>query len=108
MTARQFREWEQYFQLEPFGDEREDVRNAGVREMVYNVAVKAKDRKPLIDFLLKIGRPLRADRKTPEQVKVEEQASMAIFISAQQNALMQVEEERRARGEEPLRIKDVT
>ncbi len=55
LTAKQFAEWEHYARLEPFNETRADYRAASIREMVFNMAVTAKDRKPLDYFLLKFG-----------------------------------------------------
>ena len=52
LTARQLLEWRAYDTIEPLGDDREDLRAASIREMVFNMAVAGKDRRPLNDFLL--------------------------------------------------------
>jgi hypothetical protein len=63
LTARAFMEWEAYFHLEPFGDFRADYRAASIREMVHNIAVAKKHRKPLEDFLLKFEEKAGGERK---------------------------------------------
>ena len=52
-TAKWLRDWMVYYEVEPFGDFRSDVRAAQVASMIFNMAVAAKDRKPLGDFILK-------------------------------------------------------
>lgn len=52
MSAKDFRGWEIYAGLEPFGEVRADHRAAQVAQMVFNMAVAAKHRKPLKDFIL--------------------------------------------------------
>ena len=52
LTAKQFLEWEAFSMLEPLSEVREDYRAASIREMVFNMAVDGKNRRPLKDFLL--------------------------------------------------------
>ena len=49
---------------------REDYRIASIREMIYNVAVQAKDRRPLKEFLLQFGEPDEKPQKTPNQMEM--------------------------------------
>lgn len=49
--------WEAYYAVEPSLDQRIDWLIASVREMVHNVAVTPKHRKPVKDFLLKFEEP---------------------------------------------------
>lgn len=54
ITAKQFRDWEIYHELEPFGEIRADYRVAAVVQMLYNVNRGAKQKPlPLEDFLLR-------------------------------------------------------
>lgn len=57
MSSRELSEWFAYFQLEPFGEEREDYRTALIAQTVANTAPR-KRRKAfkLHDFLLRFGR----------------------------------------------------
>lgn len=55
MTAVEFSEWVVYYRLEPSLDQRMDWLVASVREMVFNMAVDVKNRKPVKDFLLKFN-----------------------------------------------------
>lgn len=71
ITAKQFRQWEVYNELEPFGEFRDDVRAAQITAMIFNMAVAVKDRKPLTEFLLPWDKVLEQEaapkRQTPEQ-----------------------------------------
>jgi hypothetical protein len=75
LTAKQFREWEHYALLEPFSEERADWRAASVREMIHNMAVESKDRKPMKHFLLPFG------EQEKKQKTWQEMAAMARFIA---------------------------
>lgn len=55
LTAKQFLAWEAYNSIDPFGKVRDDYLAASIRETIYNVAVVAKDRKPLDYFLVRFG-----------------------------------------------------
>jgi hypothetical protein len=72
MTAKQFIEWGLYAQMDPFGDVRGDIQAASIVQMVFNMAVSAKDRKPLKDFLLKFGDAV--EEKKPSQPWQEKKA----------------------------------
>lgn len=53
-TAKWFREWEIYYELEPFGELRSDYRTASIVQMLYNVnRGKGQKALQLKDFLLK-------------------------------------------------------
>jgi len=52
MTAKQFLGWERFYRMSPFGELRADHRAASIRQMVFNMAVDTKYRKPLKDFVL--------------------------------------------------------
>lgn len=54
-SAKWFRDWRIYYDLEPFGDFRADARAAQIAMMIFNMAVAVKDRKSLDHFLLKWG-----------------------------------------------------
>lgn len=54
LTAKQFRGWEMYHELEPFGEVRADFRAASIVQMLYNVNRGPKQQAlPMSDFLLK-------------------------------------------------------
>jgi hypothetical protein len=69
MSAKQFRDWETYAQIEPFGEMRQDYRIASVVAMIFNMAVKSEDRKPIKEFLLPFGEDVEKSRQTPEQME---------------------------------------
>lgn len=77
MSARRFRKWEMYAELEPFGELRADVRAAQVVQMIFNMAVAAKHRKLLKDFLL----PSVAHEEVPVQ-RQDQFAVMKLFATA--------------------------
>ena len=84
MTAKQFAGWEHYAALEPFGEVRGDWRAASIREMIYNMAVDPKHKKPLKDFLLKfeaIEAP-KASETPPAKQSIEEQIRIIRIIAA--------------------------
>jgi len=72
MTAKQFIEWGLYAQLEPFGAERADIQAASIAQMVFNMAVAGKDRKPLKDFVLRFEGTV--EEKKPSQPWQEKKA----------------------------------
>lgn len=54
LTAKQFRNWEIYYDLEPFGEMRADYRAASITQMLYNVNRGSKQKAlPITEFLLK-------------------------------------------------------
>src|SRR5678816_3744720 len=55
MTAQDFHDWEIYAELEPFGELRADYRAAQVAQMIFNMAVESRHRKPMKDFVLPAG-----------------------------------------------------
>lgn len=69
MTIRQFDEWREYADLEPWDEERADVRAASIVRAVVN-AHRGKGRRAvsLKECIVKFGKP---KRQTPEQVKAE-------------------------------------
>ena len=88
VPAKVFRQWEMYYEVEPFGDYRDDVRTAHVVSMIHNMAVEVKNRKPLTEFILPWGK-IEEDEptKTPTQSQtVEEKLSVAYHIVAMYNA----------------------
>lgn len=75
MSTKELLGWEAYYQLEPLGDERLDWLVAGIREMVCNIQLAPKDRKPLDYFLLKFGEEAARVKKAPQTF--EEQIAIA-------------------------------
>ena len=68
-TAKWFRDWEMYYELEPFGEMRADFRAASIVQMIYNVN-RGKDQKakPLADFMLKFEEEPKKTQTWQEQV----------------------------------------
>ena len=66
-TAKWFRGWEMYYELEPFGELRADYRAASIVQMLYNIN-RGKDQKALSiqDFLL-FAEKEKKPEQTPEQ-----------------------------------------
>lgn len=97
MTAKEFLGWEQYFQLAPFGDLRADYRSASIVAMIANVNRDSKRRPEpytVEDFRLRFG----SDRDTKPAIPQWQLVKSAMMhIMAQQNAMVEVEEERAAR-----------
>ena len=73
ITAKQFIELENYARLEPFNELRADYRAATIAQMVFNMAVAVKDRKPVGNFLLNYG-----DVEEPKKNTNHEQIFRAI------------------------------
>jgi hypothetical protein len=73
LTAKQFREWELFAEIEPFtvfSELRADYRAASIVQMIANVNRGKKQRGyPLKEFLLQFNEPERATRQTWQQQK---------------------------------------
>jgi hypothetical protein len=87
ITAKQLIEWEAYARLEPFGEVRDDYRFASVVAMIFNMAVVAKDRKPIDTFLLKWEdgeeQPKKKKQTWQEQFEIAKQWAMAYSVKGQ-------------------------
>ncbi len=57
----------EFSELEPFGEIRADYRAASIREMIHNMAVPKRHRKPLKHFLLQFGKEPAERKQTPEE-----------------------------------------
>ncbi len=80
MTSREFAEWEAYYELEPFGEERADIRSAIVASTVANANRNPKARaKPfeVDDFMPKFGQPARRRQTWQEQLAFVEMLNEA-------------------------------
>lgn len=67
-TAKWFRDWEIYHELEPFGEIRADYRIATLVQMLYNVNRGPKQKAlPLEDFLLKFEAQEQKPRPKQDQ-----------------------------------------
>ena len=78
LTAKQFIEWGLYARMEPFGEFRSDLRAASIRQMVFNMAVRNSDRKPLKDFMLSFE---EAEAEKPAQQPWQEKKAIALTIA---------------------------
>ena len=68
ISAREFAEWRAYDQLDPFGEERGDLRNAILCQLIANALV-TKGKKPKVDdFMPKFDQPI-TKRQTPQQMR---------------------------------------
>ena len=81
LTAKQFIEWEHYARLEPFDELRADYRTASIREMLHNMAVVAKHRKPLDYFLLKYGDAVEDEPEQRQGQTWQEKKAVAYSIA---------------------------
>jgi hypothetical protein len=82
MTAKQFLEWVMFARMEPFGDVRADLRAASIAQMVFNMAVAGKDRKPLGEFLLKFDADAAPAPEKPKQPWQEKKAIAMVIVEA--------------------------
>ncbi len=74
MSAREFAEWMAYYQLEPFGEERADLRAAIVAKTIADVNTpKGARRAKLTEFMPRFER---------EEQTVEQQISIAAMLTA--------------------------
>ena len=68
LTAKQFRAWQHYFELEPFDETRQDYRIASIVQMLYNVnRGKNSPAGRLQDFVLKFGEQEEKSQQTTQQ-----------------------------------------
>ena len=80
LTAKEFRGWEMYYELEPFGEERADVRAASIVQMLYNVNRGSKQKAiTLKECLLKWG---EQDEPKKQQTWQEQLAIMKMLAAA--------------------------
>ncbi len=69
MSVTLFREWREYSDLEPFGEERADLRAGQIAAMLYNINRKrGSASKNARDFLL-FGEKAKPRRKTWQEMK---------------------------------------
>lgn len=81
MSAKQFREWEIYAELEPFSEKRADYRAASIVQMLANVNRSSK-RSPykLEDFVLKFDQESKETK--PDKSWQEMKSSMMMWALA--------------------------
>lgn len=84
ITAKQFRVWEAYFALEPFGEIRSDYRAAAICQMLANVN-RSEKTKPykLEDFLLQFD----GDDKKSKSTVQEKLTVMTVIARAWNQAM---------------------
>lgn len=73
ISWEQFLEWEHFSTVEPFGEERDDIRFASVVQALWNIARDTKacpNGWPLEDFILSFG---DAPRRKEEKQSIETQ-----------------------------------
>jgi len=76
-TAKWFRGWEMYYELEPFGELRADYRAASIVQMLYNInRGKGQKALPLKDFVLKF------EEEPKRKQSWQEQAAMLRLLAA--------------------------
>ena len=81
MTAKQFIEWGLYARMEPMGERRADIRAASIAQMVFNMAVAGKDRKPLGHFLLKFEDDAVVEEKKSQPWQEKKAIAMTIVMA---------------------------
>ena len=64
MTALEEAHWIEYYRMEPWGEERADMRSAQVTAMIHNT--NAKKPKPLSDFMLFSEKPTKRGNSAAE------------------------------------------
>jgi hypothetical protein len=80
MSSREFTEWQAYFALEPFGEERADIRAALVASVIANVNRNPKKRSSpfaVKDFMLRFG-----EAAGSREQSVEQQLSLVEMLNA--------------------------
>lgn len=82
LTAKEFSEWFAYAQIDPFNELRADYRAAAIERTVFNVAVEAKHRHKLEDFLLRFGQEPEKTEAQLEQEALERRANNLRVIRA--------------------------
>lgn len=80
ITSRELSEWWAFFQLEPFGEERADVRAAIVASTMANTARDPKRRRRPFqpsDFMPKFERKVKKRQTWEEQLRIVEMFNVA-------------------------------
>lgn len=86
MTVRDLQEWRAYADLEPFDEERDDLRAASIVTALYNIFTRKKGDKPhaITEFVLPFGDqtpaapPKQTKAQTVEQIKAHMRELMII------------------------------
>ncbi len=82
MSLRTWHEWVAYFQIEPFGEERADVRSATIASTVANASRTKRGQRAfkIGDFMPDYG------RQTKKQSAAEQEAIFSAFADAHNRA----------------------
>lgn len=85
MSLRTLNEWRAYSEVEPFGEERADVRAAIIAATVANASRTKRGQRAfkIGDFMPEYGR--KTARQTPEEMKAVLQQSVGAFHAARKN-----------------------
>lgn len=109
MSGRQFLEWQAYAELEPFGEERADLRLAAILRMIFavNRDTKVVPNVPSVSefyasFLADLQeRPRVEDKQKPTGIAKtqtwQEQKALLLEFAVRQAAAMEAEQRREAR-----------
>jgi hypothetical protein len=84
--TRQFQEWRDYFELEPFDEGREDLRNAAIVQQLVIGRLGPRSRKPKLDeCVLRFGdaTPPPAPTQTPEQARAQILMTLRAMVASQ-------------------------
>lgn len=83
MSIRQFQEWRAYADLEPFGEERDDLRAASIVQVLRNLFGRRKGQRPipLEDCVLRFGQAVLAEPGTPEQRRRQVLRTMELLMA---------------------------
>jgi len=84
LTAKQFRGWEIYYELEPFNEERADYRAASICATLANVN-RGKNQRPYKteDFLLRFGD--RGEEERPKQTRQQQWEMLKLLAAMHAN-----------------------
>ena len=77
MSSMEFAEWQAYYALAPFGDERADIQAALICKVLADINTpKGKAKMPLSDFMLRFGPP---EEQSPEAMLSQAEQANVIF-----------------------------
>lgn len=107
-SAKWFRDWKHYYELEPFGSVSDTYRTAQIVQMLYNInrdTKKDPDGKTIDEFLLWLDRP-EEDVKAERQKRAEEALGnkmrvMALIMKAQALAAADMQQAQQAQAPQP-------
>jgi hypothetical protein len=82
MSALEFNEWNNYFQVEPFGELRADFRMATLAAVLVNALTRTKDSDPIktaADFMPDFEKAFDERSQIQEDVAPEEQKKLRVW-----------------------------